>query len=363
MERTVAGAGSIFPCGSCFHVSGKLISSAINTNQSVALRAQAANFKMQAASSAAAAASSSTSSGGKEDNTTNKLSAADKELERLAADGAPFPQFLDTTPISTTDAFLELRRTFNGPLYSHISPALEKYFSSGKCMSLGLGIPLTAHEALAAKDRDQHGDTIKISKEGRLSTSVALTHRPLPDILSLFDVFVSMIVPVCFDKPRALLEWTKLVRTVVNMMKAGQPWEVANKYLTTTLNEKVPLRLPFGDFDINIMHAVAPPFSTPHGNHSSNNNSNNNSSSTPASDQARPPFQHAHLCRSDCCRKWNLTTCRDPCPNGRKHSCMWTACNDTSTHTGKECKSNPDPRGRSSAPPGKARGPRGGQRA
>ena len=71
MERTVAGAGSIFPCGSCFHVSGKLISSAINTNQSVALRAQAANFKMQAASSAAAAASSSTSSGGKEDNTTS----------------------------------------------------------------------------------------------------------------------------------------------------------------------------------------------------------------------------------------------------------------------------------------------------
>ena len=370
-ERAVAGPGKVFPCGVCFHVSGKLTSSNINSKESVALRAQAANFKVQAATAAssAAAASSSTSSGGKEDNTTNKLSAADKELERLAADGAPFPRFLDLTPISAADALLEMRHTYNGPLYAHGSPSLGKLISAGKFMVPSWAVPLTAHEALAAKDRDQHGDMIKISKEGRLSTSVALPHRSLPDLLSFFDAFVSNIGPSVFDHPRALLDWFMLARSVVNVMKAGQPWEVANKYLMTTLSEKVPLRQPFGEFDMRIMQAVAPPFNAaPHnnynsgagGNNNNNSNNNNNYSDDSGFGPTRPSF--FDLALPDRCRKWNLSACKEPCPGGRKHSCMWKACTDSSPHTGKGCKSNPDPRGRSgsSAPPSKQRG---GQRA
>jgi hypothetical protein len=361
-------------------VSGKLTSSAINSKESVALRAQAANLKMQAATAAssaaaaAAAASSSSSSGGKEDNTTNKLSAADKELERLAADGASFPRFLDLTPISAAEAQLEMRRTFNGPLYAHGSPSLGKLLSTGKFMVPSWAVPLTAHEALAAKDRDQHGDMIKISKEGRLSTSVALPHRLLHDSLSFFDAFVSTIGPCLFDRPRALLDWFMLVRSVINVMKAGESWEVANKYLMTALSEKVPLRLPFGEFDMNIMHAVAPPFNSMrnnnnynnnnnnHHNHNSNgNNNSNNSNNNNSGPDSRPSFQH--LVRPECCRKWNLMSCMEPCPSSRTHSCMWKACTDTSPHTGKGCKSNPDPRGHTSAPPGKARGGRAPPRA
>jgi len=147
-------------------------------------------------------------------------------------------------------------------------------------------------------------------------------------------------------------------------MKAGESWEVANKYLMTTLSEKVPLRLPFGEFDMHIMHAVAPPFNSMRSNNNNHNNSgHNNSGGAPPASDSRPPFQNAHLSRPDCCRKWNLSACVEPCPNSRKHSCMWVACTDSSPHTGKGCKSNPDPRGRPSAPPGKMRGGHGHQRA
>jgi hypothetical protein len=378
MARVVGGLGTTFPCGTCFYISGKMAGSAVNSKESVALRAQAANFKVQAemaASSAAAAAatsSSSSSGGGKDDTTsTNKLSAADKELERLAADGAPYPRFLDSTPISAAEALLAVRRSHNGPLYAHGSPSLHKLIRSGKFMELSLAVPRTALETMAAKDRDQHGDTVKLGADGRLSTSAALHHRPLHDFSSFMDAFFTNIGPALYDNPSGLLDWFLLARSVINMMKAGDSWDLAYKYMVTTLNEKVPLRLPFGDFDMRIMHAVAPPF-----NHSSNNNNSNNnysnsnnsyysnhhhggsssSSSPPPASGSSDRDSHSsflNLTHPECCRKWNLMTCKEPCPARRKHSCLWLACNDSTIHTGKECKSNPGPRGRLGAPPSK----------
>jgi len=364
-DRAVAGTSKVFPCGICFFISGKFASSSINNKDSVSLRAQATNFKVQAAtaaSSAAAAAASSTttSSGGKEDN-TNKLSAADKELHRVASEGAPFPRFHDTTPISATEALTQIRNTHNGPLYAHVSPHLREVIYEGKLLYPDWAVPRTALEAQAAKERELHGDTIKLSKEGRLSTSAALPHRSLPDLLSYFDAFVSTIGPALFDRPRALLDWFMLSRSVLNIMKSEGDWAIANKYLMTTLSEKVPLRKEFGEFDMRIMHAVAPPIGSMHNHRNNNNNYSSNSGSNGGDSTPSSRTSFLHLVRTECCRKWNFASCKEPCPMGRTHACLWKACSEGNAHTGRKCNHNPDPRSDSMigpAPPGKGRFPR-----
>jgi len=322
----------------------------------------AATTRIRSRSSAAAAAafSTTTSSGGKEDN-TNKLSAADKELHRVASEGAPFPRFHDTTPISATEALTQIRNTHNGPLYAHVSPHLREVIYEGKLLYPDWAVPRTALEAQAAKERELHGDTIKLSKEGRLSTSAALPHRSLPDLLSYFDAFVSTIGPALFDRPRALLDWFMLSRSVLNIMKSEGDWAIANKYLMTTLSEKVPLRKEFGEFDMRIMHAVAPPIGSMHNHRNNNNNYSSNSGSNGGDSTPSSRTSFLHLVRTECCRKWNFASCKEPCPMGRTHACLWKACSEGNAHTGRKCNHNPDPRSDSMigpAPPGKGRFPR-----
>ena len=78
------------------------------------------------------------------------------------------------------------------------------------------------------------------------------------------------------------------------------------------------------------MQAVAPPFNAAHNNYNSGAGGNNNNSNNSGSGPICPSF--FDLAHHDCCHKWNLSACREPCAGGRKHSCMWKACNDSSSH-------------------------------
>lgn len=345
-DRLVAGLANIFPCGICFFISGKSTSSAVNAKEAVGLRAQAQSIKDQAANAASLqSTSTSSNSGGKED--TNKLSIADKELERLAADGASYPHFLDLSPISAADALLDIRLSKNGPLFAHTSISLVKLIQSGKLMVPGWAIPITALEASVEKDRDQHGELIKL-KEGKLSTTAALRHRSIPNLTSLCNAFVSNIGPSLFNQPRALLDWFGLIRSVINI-EAETDWDTAYKYLMTTLSEKVPLRKSFGEFDKRIMDAVASPTGTYNKGNNSSTSTTSSSSSFPHNDD-HALSSHITLHADDnYCRKWNLFTCTEPCPSGRTHACMWKACKGAA-HRGRECKNNPQLNGKQSTP-------------
>jgi hypothetical protein len=192
-----------------------------------------------------------------------------------------------------------------------------------------------------------------------------LTTTPVLDTgnISGYDQFVSALVstilPALVERPRAMLEWLGLAKSVANLT-AHRGWAAALIYLNTQLSDKVANRLPFGAYDDEILqgvhvasHAPAHAHPTSHAQHSGHSHAQPQHPAVPAA----APASHSSDANPDACRNWNFVSCRATACQ-RKHECMWLACKSKGeNHIGKDCKHNP----RLTAPAAGA--PRGGRGA
>lgn len=315
-----------FSCAACGLVSGKPESSAVN----VARRASAA----------ASVASGSSASGKSKDDTATaapKLSAVDKELARLTEEGEPFPRFADTTALSPETALQEIRQSWCGSFFAHPSPALIKYIQSGKFKEPGFAVPRSAAEAESARSREAQGLQLRLVADIGLTTSASVTFPKVADSRALIDAFLGTIGPALFDRPRALLDWFMLVRTVLALERADG-WTAASHYLTTLLADSIPTRQPFGEYQPRIRDQAALRNFAAHPGGGASGSSV--ASTFPSAPAAPRTYDDA---KESACRNWNKGGCSEPCVLApkRDHVCMWKACTDSKPHRGIACSHAP----------------------
>ena len=336
-----------FKCEECGLVSGKPEDSAVN----------AAIILKQNGGSAASGKSN------KDDSApaVPKLSAVDKELTRLAEEGEPFARFDDKTPVSAETALHDIRESWCGRIFAHPSPALVKYIQSGKLKEPGFAVPRSSAAAEEARSREAQGHVVRITGDG-LTTGATIKFPPVGSARALMDAFVGTIGPALFDRPRALLDWFMLVRTVL-ALDARRGWDAANHYLTTVLADNVPDRQPFGVYQERIAE---------HGGLREGSAPSSSSSVASVRSAAAPAPRVYDDSKPSACRNWNKGGCTEPCSlePKRDHVCMWKACSDSSSHRGADCKHAPAsfataPRsgGAGAARPRGARGGAGGRGA
>jgi hypothetical protein len=183
---------------------------------------------------------------------TPKLSAKDKELERLAAEGDDWPRFSEAERISSSEALKQGRLTYRGGHQAKLSNSLLKLIRSGRFTQLSLALPQDAAAAAAAAAAERGGHTLSVDGSGHISARVALKDRPLLHMNELMLVFFTAILPALFDRPRALLDWAGLMRTAVALNR-GHGWPVARDYVVAALNDCVPQREPFHDFRARLL--------------------------------------------------------------------------------------------------------------
>ena len=315
-----------FPCKACGFVSGKSEDSLANAS---IFAAKAANAKPAATV-------------GKDDTSSPallvapKLSTIDKEFTRLAEEGDPFPRFDDKAPISSETALQEIRLSWCGKFFAHPPAALIKYIQSGKFKEPGLAVPRSSIDAERARSKDAQGQVVRLTGDGSFTTGATLTYPAVSDARTLIDAFLGTIGPALFDRPRALLDWFMLLRTVLALESAGEAkgggWSVASQYLTAVLADNVPMRQPFGEYQKRIIdHVSFRPVSAP---------GTTSSSSRSAAASAPRTYDDA---KESACRNWNRGLCTEPCalPQKREHVCMWKACTDPKVHRGIDCPHAP----------------------
>jgi hypothetical protein len=268
-----------------------------------------------------------------------KLSAVDRELERLAEEGPDWPRFADATPISSAEAIKQGRLAYRGALTAPLSASLLKLIRSGKFTQLSLALPRDTAAAAAADQATARGQVLRLGGDGAISTHAALSVRPLTDFGELIEAFFCSIAPALFDRPRALLDWVVLMRTAA-MLTRLQGSEQALEYVASVLSDAVPQRAEFHEFDRRVLDesrfALA--------------------GRRPFLPQAHPPPPmmggHPHYPGADplglrmrgrnfrdgCCREWNLGGCAEPCRAGRQHGrCCLVVCARADAHRAVNC--------------------------
>jgi hypothetical protein len=183
---------------------------------------------------------------------TPKLSAKDKELERLAAEGDDWPRFGEAEGISSSEALKQGRLTYRGGHQAKSSNSLLKLIRSGRFTQLSLALPQDAAAAAAAAAAERGGHTLSVDGSGHISARVALKDLSLQHMNELMLVFFSAIAPALFDRPRALLDWAGLMRTALALNRC-HGWPVARDYVVAALNDCVPQREPFHDFRARLL--------------------------------------------------------------------------------------------------------------
>jgi len=307
-----------FKCEECGLVSGKPEDSAVNA---------AIILKLTGGSAASGKSNKDDSAPA-----VPKLSAVDKELTRLAEEGEPFARFEDKTPVSAETALHEIRESWCGRIFAHPSPALVKYIQSGKLKEPGFAVPRSSAAAEEARSREAQGHVVRITGDG-LTTGATIKFPPVGSARGLMDAFVGTIGPALFDRPRALLDWFMLVRTVL-ALDARRGWDAANHYLTTVLADNVPDRQPFGVYQERIAE---------HRGLREASAASSSSSVASVRSAAAPAPRVYDDSKPNACRNWNKGGCTETCTlePRRDHVCMWKACSDTSAHRGVDCKHVP----------------------
>ena len=263
-----------------------------------------------------------------------KLSAADRELERLAAEGADWPRFALTDHVSSDDVFKDGRFTYRGASTAKLSASLIKLIRSGRFTQLSLVLPRDAAAAAVADANTGRGALKVDASTGQLQAHATLAVRPLADMGELMEAYFYGVLPALFDRPRALLDWSLLMRTAITINKTFG-WPTAWEYVGGILSDAVPQREPFFAYQARIIdesraaagrnHGTPPLQALGHG----------------APFGAAPPLaggRHGEQYRANVCREWNFSSCPDPCRHGRLHNrCAIAMCNKPEPHRAANC--------------------------
>jgi hypothetical protein len=241
------------------------------------------------------------------------LSKRDLALLHLAGDGAQFPRFADTTPLSSEQAFIMASQTYEYHGYEATPAALVELVRSGKLTDVGLALPRTIAEAQAAAEMDGR---LKIVAGNLHAVDTSVNIPKIESIAQFWEAFAGTIAPALADRPLALFDWINLGRSLI-VVEKHQGWKAASSYLTRILNKQVNLRLPFGAFDTNLWvqlsSSVAAPPRQPREPKPAR-------AATPGKAAAAAPLE------SQICRQWNSPAgCKfQSQPGGcrRVHKCL-----------------------------------------
>jgi len=290
-------------------------------SESLSNRVRAATLGVGAAPEAGSVHSSqldSSSSG----SAKPKLGAYEAELKRLCEiAGAPAARYQAPDTIPHDAAIGAMRGTFVGTTFARQSEWLTKLIRSGHFKELSLALPVTNADTLRRKTAEAKGSKVVFSSGGELTTTAAATvERHLTSLSEFLRILVVTIIPTLFDRPRALLDWLELARSVIDMDERDG-WGVAGHYLIDLLGDCVPTGAPIGKFDHGIYQAVratAPPRAS--------------APAAAAPGRGATPVGHARErpawvdeCAAGVCRDWNLSGCAlTDCRYA--HKCCWRDC-------------------------------------
>jgi len=281
-----------------------------------------------------------------------KLSRRDKELERVADEGKPFPRFSETATITHEAALDAVRDCLDGVSFSDPLLSLVKLVRSFKLTRVGFALPRLATLQQTSADFADGGLLII---DGQAKSTGDVTAPVLRDFGEFIQALHATILPALFDRPRALLDWLTLSRSV-QKVNDEDGWPAALAFLDTVLQDRVTRRAPLNDPALadRVHKAVG------HLSHRTARGGYGSQAAPPmhmrgagtapgaetaahaSAGRARPQFSDSH---EDACREWNL---RGSCKRGNscnfKHTCMWLACKATGSdrlHRGSECAHKP----------------------
>ncbi len=328
---------AIFPfCPSCEMIPTVLATAPANVLRQAKVLAATASPPPASAASAISSQSDTTQASGKP-----KLGAYETELRRLldcAVYPVPRAQQLDTISHEATIAGCR-SNSYLGSSFMHQPPLLTCYIRSGHFKELSLALPRSNAAAASQREAESRGAKVLIGADGSLMSTAQLHHeRSLNSLQEFQKVLIVSILPSLFDRPRAMLDWLELARSMTDLSEK-EGWPVALRYLTDLMQDRAPSGAAFNVFDHNILATARASVATP-------------LAGGPAAAAARPsaggaPPQRVTFADVQfpmACRDWNLRA--DGCVKGAHcrylHRCMFEACQThTDGHKAHQCPKTP----------------------
>jgi hypothetical protein len=265
-----------------------------------------------------------------------KLGAYETELKGILerAGGDTLARFAQRDVIAHTDAIAGVHRNvYCGLNYQAQSPYLTDLIRSGHFKELTMALPVTLAEAQARKKEDAAGRALRVAGSGEVFAQAScMVERPVTDLQEFLKIVVVAILPSLFDRPRAMLDWLELSRSVINIAESADGWTIAAAYMQSLLADRVHRGDAFNKVDLAILQtaqvsarsaaaAAAPRAGGPAGR--------------AGGDGARPEWlRHT---KPGACREWNVGSgCK--APEGQcafRHVCIWPGCDKE--HQGRDC--------------------------
>jgi hypothetical protein len=357
-------AGYMWMCFQCKRYGSESIAGPNNT---VILTLAA---KSSAPATAALSSSSSVTTSGPSHSTTLTLAEAHERrcASYLAALGEfalnHYPPFTGGSALERADLAHQAIRAMGEALDRRIfitpSRNLRVLIQSGMLVDVSLAVPMSSvNGAMPASKITDFGSVQLLIPGGAPGVESAL-----PTITTWtfeqFGLALTTIVPCLAAQPNAIQEWMRLYATAQAMSLRYNSWDVARRYVNDLLTLRTAARASFSPVDRDLMDAIVqstksqPPTSSGglHPLRPSRQPSPALKEGPPARKEVAPARAPT---KDEICFAWQgeqgksgyPTTCRSPCPNGRRHECRY--CNATS-HPGSKCASRDTPLKREEKP-------------
>ena len=198
---------------------------------------------------------------------------------------------------------------------------------SGKMTNIGDARP-KRNDAAAFDDGVDTAVSV-IQTIARISTTV--NNAPIASLSSLFQTFVSVIVPsLIAERPKALLDYCALMQSVIAITETPNGgWTKANRFMTATLARQVAARRTVGAHDPSMIIGILATYAPAHAAASS---------SAPSAARIAAPQQQRPTAPK-VCKMFNFSAAGCVTPNcQRVHECIYKPkCTNTTAHAGKAC--------------------------
>ena len=188
-----------------------------------------------------------------------KLPAYETELRTLlerAQSLDVIERFRSAEGIHHTEAIAEMRTgSYIGAACEHQPKDLTELIRSGRFKELSLALPRTLAEVQNIQESKEEEQQLVFSAGGISASSKRAQHRPLVDLEEFLRVGITTILPTLIDRPRAMLDWMQMSRSVIEVSKK-EGWIIARAYYNTLMNDRIPSMQPFNQFDFNLFNSA-----------------------------------------------------------------------------------------------------------
>jgi len=279
---------------------------------------------------------SSVASSSQSDTTKPKLGAYETELRAILerAGGSTVPRFELQGGITHADAISSMQRNvYRGLSYQAQSQYLTDLIRSGHFKELTMALPITLDEAARRRTAESRGKSLRVTNGEIVATSESMVERPLTNLQEFLKIVVVSVLPTLFDRPRAMLDWLELSRSIINIAESADGWPIAASYLQNLLADRMHRQEAFNVIDLAILqterasHGAAPRAGGQAGR--------------AGGDGDRPKPDWLKHTTDRACREWNVGSGCKAAPGHCRyeHVCLWEGCGQA--HQGRDCDRRP----------------------